>query len=135
MLPEPPCLRCRVANRGNRQFSRKNEGGKELPQGAFSLPRRSRRPGLRPWRARARALPGLDCSAATWAMGRAGSSPASRRTSIMKSTIGRPRRLTDEQVARILAWHQQILALKSLRASLKTQRELAAELGVAPATG
>jgi len=52
----------------------------------------------------------------------------------MKSTIGRPRRLTDEQVARILAWHQQILALKSLRASLKTQRELAAEMGVAPAT-
>jgi hypothetical protein len=52
----------------------------------------------------------------------------------MKSTIGRPRSLTDEQVARILAWHEQILALKSLRASLKTQRQLAAELGVAPAT-
>ena len=52
----------------------------------------------------------------------------------MKSTIGRPRRLTDEQVARIMAWHQQILALKSLRATLKTQRELAAELGVAPST-
>jgi hypothetical protein len=52
----------------------------------------------------------------------------------MKSTIGRPRRLTDEQVACILAWHEQILALKSLRASVKTQRQLAAELGVAPAT-
>jgi transposase len=52
----------------------------------------------------------------------------------MKSTIGRPRRLSDEQVARILAWHQQILALKSLRASLETQRQLAAELDVAPAT-
>jgi transposase len=52
----------------------------------------------------------------------------------MKSTIGRPRRLSDEQVARILAWHQQILALKSLRAALKTQRQLAAELDVAPAT-
>jgi hypothetical protein len=52
----------------------------------------------------------------------------------MKSTIGRPRRLTDEQVACILAWHHQILALKALRASLKTQKQLAAELGVAPAT-
>jgi hypothetical protein len=52
----------------------------------------------------------------------------------MKSTIGRPRRLTDEQVASILAWHQQILALKALRAALKTQKQMAAELGVAPAT-
>jgi DNA-binding MarR family transcriptional regulator len=52
----------------------------------------------------------------------------------MKSTIGRPRRLTDEQVARILSWHEQILALKALRATLITQRELAEDLGVAPAT-
>jgi len=52
----------------------------------------------------------------------------------MKSTIGRPRRLTDEQVATILAWHEQILALKALRASIKTQREVASELGVAPST-
>jgi hypothetical protein len=52
----------------------------------------------------------------------------------MNSTIGRPRRLKDEQVECILAWHDQILALMTLRASLKTQRELAAELGVAPAT-
>jgi hypothetical protein len=48
----------------------------------------------------------------------------------MKSTIGRPRRLTDAQVAMILAWHEQILALKALRATVKTQRQLALELGV-----
>ena len=54
--------------------------------------------------------------------------------SLMKSTIGRPRRLTDEQVARILAWHEKILALKALRASLKTQKQIADELNVAPAT-
>ena len=48
----------------------------------------------------------------------------------MKSTIGRPRILTDAQVAITLAWHQQILALKALRPSFETQREL----GVAPAT-
>jgi len=52
----------------------------------------------------------------------------------MKSTIGRPRRLTDAQVALILAWHEQILALKALRATIKTQRQLAHELGVAPST-
>jgi len=33
----------------------------------------------------------------------------------MKSTIGRPRRLTDDQVSIILAWHKQILAWKALR--------------------
>lgn len=52
----------------------------------------------------------------------------------MRSTIGRPRRLTDAQVAIILAWHQEILVLKALRARVKTQRQLAQELGVAPST-
>ena len=52
----------------------------------------------------------------------------------MKSTIGRPRRLTDAQVATILAWHEEILVLKALRATVKTQRQLAFELGVAPST-
>jgi hypothetical protein len=52
----------------------------------------------------------------------------------MKSTIGRPRRLTDRQVAAILAWHEQIRAWKVLRGILKTQRQLARELGVSPAT-
>ena len=52
----------------------------------------------------------------------------------MRSTIGRPRRLTDAQVAIILAWHEEIRTLKSLRATIKTQRQLAFELGVAPST-
>lgn len=52
----------------------------------------------------------------------------------MKSTIGRPRRLTDEQVATVLTWHQQVLAWKALRGTLKTQRQLAREFGVAPST-
>ena len=52
----------------------------------------------------------------------------------MNSTIGRPRRLTDKQVALILAWNKQILALKAMRASIKTQKQLAREMGVAPAT-
>ena len=52
----------------------------------------------------------------------------------MKSTIGRPRRLTDAQVAIILAWHEEILELKAFRARVKTQRQLALELGVAPST-
>jgi hypothetical protein len=52
----------------------------------------------------------------------------------MKSTIGRPRRLTDQQIAAILTWHEQIRAWKVLRGALKTQRQLARELGVSPAT-
>ena len=52
----------------------------------------------------------------------------------MKSTIGRPRALTDEQVAIILAWHERYVAWKALRAALKTQRQLARELGVSPST-
>jgi hypothetical protein len=52
----------------------------------------------------------------------------------MKSTIGRPRRLTDQQVAAILAWHEQIRAWRVLRRALKTQRQLARELGVSRAT-
>jgi hypothetical protein len=41
----------------------------------------------------------------------------------MKSTIGRPRVLTDEQVARILAWHEAHI-------QLGTSKELAVELGI-----
>ena len=52
----------------------------------------------------------------------------------MKSTIGRPRTLTDEQVTIILAWHERYMAWKALRAALKTQRQLARELGVSPST-
>jgi len=52
----------------------------------------------------------------------------------MKSTMGRPRSLTDLQVEAILTWHAQILEWKAKRATLKTLRQLAQELGVAPAT-
>ncbi len=52
----------------------------------------------------------------------------------MKSTMGRPRALTDLQVEAILAWHAQIVEWKARRAALKTLRQLAQELGVAPAT-
>jgi len=48
----------------------------------------------------------------------------------MKSTIGRPRALTDEQVARIFKWHDAILKWKARRSKLTTLRQLAKELGV-----
>lgn len=51
-----------------------------------------------------------------------------------KSTIGRPRALTDRQVAVILEEHARFLAWKALRASLKSQRQLAQELGVSQGT-
>ena len=41
----------------------------------------------------------------------------------MKSTVGRPRVLTDDAVAMILAWHEEW-------SRLKTRKELALELGV-----
>jgi transposase len=52
----------------------------------------------------------------------------------MKSTIGRPRRLTDRQVQIILAWHVRFLIWRALRKTLKSQRELARELGVSQGT-
>ena len=52
----------------------------------------------------------------------------------MKSTIGRPRALTDRQVKIILAWHVRYLIWRALRETLKSQRELARELGVSQAT-
>jgi Trp operon repressor len=52
----------------------------------------------------------------------------------MKSTIGRPRRLTDRQVKIILAWHLRYLIWRAYRKTLKSQRELARELGVSQAT-
>ncbi len=47
----------------------------------------------------------------------------------MKSTIGRPRTLTDRQVEAILTHHARYLAWKALR-NFKTQRELARDFGV-----
>jgi IS30 family transposase len=52
----------------------------------------------------------------------------------MNSTIGRPRALTDRQVKIILAWHVRFLAWKALRRTLKSQRQLAVELGVSQGT-
>ena len=45
------------------------------------------------------------------------------RSVAMKSTVGRPRMLTDEKVEKILAWDE-------ARRRLKTRKELALELGV-----
>jgi hypothetical protein len=52
----------------------------------------------------------------------------------MKSTIGRPRALTDRQVKIILAWHVRFLIWRALRKTLKSQRQLARELGVSQGT-
>jgi hypothetical protein len=52
----------------------------------------------------------------------------------MKSTIGRPRVLTDRQVTIILAWHARYLLWRALGQTLKSQRQLAGELGVSQAT-
>jgi Trp operon repressor len=52
----------------------------------------------------------------------------------MKSTIGRPRALTDRQVKIILAWHVRYLLWRALRKTLKSQRQLAQELGVSQST-
>ena len=52
----------------------------------------------------------------------------------MKSTIGRPRALTDRQVRIILAWHVRYRLWREFRTTLKTQRQLAQELGVSQAT-
>ena len=51
-----------------------------------------------------------------------------------KSTIGRPRVLTDRQVATVLAEYERFLAWKALRRTVKSQREMARELGVSQGT-
>ena len=48
--------------------------------------------------------------------------------------MGRPRRLSDADVARILDWHEARRAWWAAGASLKSRRALAAELGVSPST-
>jgi transposase len=52
----------------------------------------------------------------------------------MKSTIGRPRTLTDRQVKIILEWHARFLVWRALRKTLKSQRQLARALGVSQGT-
>lgn len=52
----------------------------------------------------------------------------------MKSTVGRPRALTDAQVRIILKWHWRYLRWKAEGAQLKSQRALARELRVSQST-
>ena len=52
----------------------------------------------------------------------------------MKSTIGRPRKLTDPQVQIVLAWHTRYLLWRAYGKTLKSQRQLANELGVSQST-
>jgi transposase len=51
-----------------------------------------------------------------------------------QSTMGRPRRLTDQKVAWVLAEYSRYLEWRTLRATVKSQRQLARELGVSQAT-
>jgi hypothetical protein len=53
-----------------------------------------------------------------------------RAATSRKSTIGRPRKLTDAQVAAILAWHDAMSAWKATRGSIRTFRQFAKEMGV-----
>lgn len=55
-------------------------------------------------------------------------------TSNRKSTMGRPRRLSDADVERILTWHAARCAWRAAGAVLQSRRSLAAELGVSPST-
>ena len=50
------------------------------------------------------------------------------------STLGRPRRLTDQQVAWVLAEYSRYLAWKAQRTAVRSQRQLAKELGVSQGT-
>lgn len=52
----------------------------------------------------------------------------------MGSTIGRPRTLTEGEIQTILAWRVRWLFWRALRKTLKSQRQLARELGVSQAT-
>ena len=50
------------------------------------------------------------------------------------STVGRPRRLTDQQVAWVLAEYSRYLEWRALRTTVRSQRQLAKELGVSQGT-
>ena len=50
------------------------------------------------------------------------------------STSGRPRRLTDQQVAWVLAEYSRYLAWRAQRTTVRSQRQLARELGVSQGT-
>jgi hypothetical protein len=46
----------------------------------------------------------------------------------MKSTVGRPRRATDEQIQSVLKWHAEYVAWIAKRPAIPTQRDLARHL-------
>ena len=48
----------------------------------------------------------------------------------MKSTVGRPRRATDEQVRLILKWHTEYLAWQAMRPAVPSHTALARALGL-----
>ncbi|MEJ1961058.1 MAG: hypothetical protein WDO56_05715 [Gammaproteobacteria bacterium] len=50
----------------------------------------------------------------------------------MRSTVGRPRQATDEQVKSILTWHAEYLAWLAKRPVIPTQRALARHLNLHP---
>lgn len=52
----------------------------------------------------------------------------------MRSTVGRPRRVTDVQIRIILAWRAELVQLKAARKAVKTIRQLARELQLSTAT-
>jgi DNA-binding transcriptional regulator YhcF (GntR family) len=52
----------------------------------------------------------------------------------VKSTVGRPRRVTDAQIRIILAWRAELAELKAARKAVKTIRQLARELQLSTAT-
>ena len=71
--------------------------------------------------------PAGDPSAFFWACGEP-------QAGFRKSTVGRPRRLTDAQVAWLLEEYERYQTWRELRPTVKSQRQLAAELGVSQAT-
>jgi hypothetical protein len=52
----------------------------------------------------------------------------------IRSTVGRPRTLTDQQIRTILEEYANYLVWRALRRSVMSQRDLARAMGVSPAT-
>jgi len=52
----------------------------------------------------------------------------------LRSTVGRPRTLTDQQIRTILEEYANYLAWRAVRRSVMSQRDLARAMGVSPAT-
>jgi hypothetical protein len=63
-----------------------------------------------------------------------GDDRAERVAPRLRSTIGRPRVLTERQIRRVLAAYTRFLAWKALRQTVQSPRQLAEEFGVSYAT-